>query len=533
VPRGVAQDELPRSGLPGLRWRQRGGGGTWVVSLAVPKQFRDRVVNRAGNPLTRLERSTGTDSLKQAKELYPKLMSQLRQELAERAGTALLESKQDAALRVVGGVYESSAAPEAIAQHNVALAFAQEFMNSASNLPLDKLQVLLEGHRALLAELARHEFAQAGLPLNETELPQAVASVKTAALAARDLHQARQEVGYLAEASPVGKQLSKAAAAPLPVSIFEIAEKKKERLSDRTYENLLRTCKNWQTIIGEVSLNSITSSHLNYFARTLNQPKPTGYGYSTDNANNEAARLRSLLKFYNEHQKDDSARITYPEWERIVVSGGERKQKVRLDKERATNKDDVKRLLDWAYLEEKDKYAWLYVLLIDNTTFRNEEACRLRWGEIICQDGIWCFDLDDAKTAAGIRRIPLNSRLLRYLLPLKGPDDEFVINNKWPLRRSPKDAVGNFLRKAKQTLNITTRINAHAFRHGAGGDLGYNQTEHIKKLLLGHAGNVTDHYTRHDWRKLREAVETIGTPWEPPSSYPPYPLEIRFTAPQP
>lgn len=78
MPRGVAQDELPRSGLTGLRWRQRGGGGTWVVSLAVPKQFRDPVVNRAGNALTRLERPTGTDSLKQVKELDPKLMSQLR-----------------------------------------------------------------------------------------------------------------------------------------------------------------------------------------------------------------------------------------------------------------------------------------------------------------------------------------------------------------------------------------------------------------------------------------------------------------------
>lgn len=90
-----------------------------------------------------------------------------------------METKQDAALRVVGGLYESLAAPEAI---------AQEFVNSASNLPLDKPKILLEGHRALLAGLARLDFAQAGLPLNKTELPQAVASIKTAALAARDLH---------------------------------------------------------------------------------------------------------------------------------------------------------------------------------------------------------------------------------------------------------------------------------------------------------------------------------------------------------
>jgi integrase len=115
------------------------------------------------------------------------------------------------------------------------------------------------------------------------------------------------------------------------------------------------------------------------------------------------------------------------------------------------------------------------------------------------------------------------------LLPLKGPDNEFVINNTWPNRKSPKDAVGAFLRKAKKTLGITTRINAHAFRHGAGGDLGYNHTEHVKKLLLGHSGNITDHYTRTDWLKLREAVEIIGTDWEPPAAYPPSPLVVRFS----
>lgn len=342
------------------------------------------------------------------------------------------------------------------------------------------------------------------------------------------MQEGREQIGFLAEPSPLGERLARAAAAPKPVSIFQVAEKKRGRLSERTYDNLIRTCRNWKAIIGDESLQSITASHLNYFARTLNQPRPDGYGYSTENANNETARLRSLLKFYNEHQKDDDARYPYPDWERIVPSAAERKQKVREGKDRATSKDDVKRLLDWAYLEEPDKFAWLYILLIDNTTFRNQEACRLKWGEVVNADGIWYFDLDDSKTPAGIRRFPLNSRLLQYLLPLKGPDDEYIVNNQWPHWKNSKDAVGNFLRKAKKVLGIEGRINAHAFRHGAGGDLGYNQTEHVKKLLLGHAGNITDHYTRQDWLRLREAVETIGTEWEPPAAYPPVPLTIRF-----
>ena len=92
--------------------------------------------------------------------------------------------------------------------------------------------------------------------------------------------------------------------------------------------------------------------------------------------------------------------------------------------------------------------------------------------------------------------------------------------------KNAKDAVGNFLRKAKKELGITGRINAHAFRHGADGDLGYSQTEHVKKLLLGHAGNIKDHYTQNDALKLREAVETE---WEAPAAYPPATLPIRFT----
>jgi hypothetical protein len=500
-----------------------------VVSLAVPLSLRDRVVNRAGKALTRLERSTGTDSLKRAKELYPGLMSQLRQELAQRSGAALLETKQAASLRVVGGVYGRLATPEALTRHTAALATAKAYAEQAAVLPVDELGAVVDQAKAFLAELARAGFAQQGLPLDATELPQAVASLQTAIKAASELQESRKHIGFLAEPTAIGEKLVKATTAPKPISIFQVAEKKKARLSERTYENLIRTCRNWKGIIGDVSLQSITSSHLNYFARTLNQPKPSGWGYTTEHANNETARLRSLLKFYNEHQKDDAARYPYPDWERIVPSAAERKQKVRHDKDRATNKDDVKRLLDWAYLDEVDKYGWLYVLLIDNTTFRNTEACKLKWGEVVNHDGIWYFDLDDFKTPAGIRKFPLNSRLLKYLLPLKGPDDEYIINNSWPHRKNSKDAVGNFLRKAKEELGITGRINAHAFRHGAGGDLGYNQTEHVKKLLLGHAGNITDHYTRNDALKLREAVETIGTEWEAPAAYPPLPLVIRFT----
>ena len=67
-----------------------------------------RVVNRAGKPLTRFERTTDTDSLKLAKELYPGVLIELNQELAEGSGS-ILETKKAASQRLVGELRGSAA----------------------------------------------------------------------------------------------------------------------------------------------------------------------------------------------------------------------------------------------------------------------------------------------------------------------------------------------------------------------------------------------------------------------------------------
>jgi len=528
VPRGRFSRDTPKSGLPGLLWRQRGNGGSWIVSLAVPRHLQHRVVNRAGRPLTRLERSAGTDSLKLAKELYPGILSELKQELAQRAGS-ILETKEVASQRLVGELYQQLAAPNRMSQHEAAMQAAGGVLNVAEQMSVTQLQGLVTELQGLLSALTTKTFADQGLPLDGDELPQAVPSLKTATLEARALQENRKQHGFFAQESELGARLASAASKPKPVSIFDVAKEKKSRISDRTYENLRSTCDRWKLIIGDESLESITSSHLNYFVRRLNAAKSDGgYGYCVENANNEGVRIRALIKFHNEHQKEDADRVVEPSWERIKETKAQQKEKVRKDKDKATDKDEVKRLLDYAYLKYDDKYAWLFVLLIDNTGLRNSEALGLKWKDVVQQDGIWFLDLQDSKTAAGIRRLPLNSRLLKYLLPLRGDDDEFIIKNKWPYWKNPKDASGNFLRQARKALGLDGRVNAHAFRHGAGGDLGYTQTEHIKITLMGHAGKQTDKYSRREWLELRKAVEYIGTDWEPPSAYPPHPLVVRF-----
>ena len=288
---------------------------------------------------------------------------------------------------------------------------------------VEQAQILQERSNQMTSML----LAKSGVPAETKEIPQIITSLRTALVAARDFHNQRRQLGVFAEESDLGKRLTAAAARPTVVSIHDVAKLKQTRLSSRTYENLKRACNRWKAIIGEDTLESITSSHLNFFARDLHDPKENGgYGYCVENANNDGMRIRSLIKFHNEHQKEDADRIPEPSWERIKESKAQQKDRTRKDKDKATKKDVVKLLLDYSYTTHQDKYAWLFVLLLDNTTLRNTEALSLKWRNVVQCDGIWFLDVQDSKTAAGIRRIPLNTRLLNYMLPLKGADDEYI-----------------------------------------------------------------------------------------------------------
>ena len=97
--------------MPGLLWRARSNGGSWVCSLSVPTELRERVVNTKGKPLTRLERSTKTDSLALAKRRYPEVMSALKAGLADQAAVRT-ETAAEKANRDICLLYTSDAADE-------------------------------------------------------------------------------------------------------------------------------------------------------------------------------------------------------------------------------------------------------------------------------------------------------------------------------------------------------------------------------------------------------------------------------------
>jgi len=488
----------PQSGIPGLLWRQRGNSGSWVVSLSVPTELRGRIVSSTGKPLTRLERSTKTDSLSLAKRRYSEVMAGLKGELEDKVGRSL-ETGVERAKRAVASAYIQQTSDQYLNQINqIRTEFSNAYPQAASFIG-----EFLDDWLHIVNSL----YLKADRQLTDKERREAGLSLSYAIKSARETNRTKAEQGLFAEQSDVDKMFRKVANAPRPESIDDVLELKRDELGERTFANLKTTIKNWKRIIGSNRLDSITAVNLNRFARYLKKPKPSGgNGFTTNAANDASVRIRSLIKTYNVNIADEASRLSWPEFEPIPLTTTERKE--RKLEVKSVDAEDAKKVLKYA--AENNQGAWRALLILCNSTFRASEVCSLRWGHVKELNGIVYFDLTDSKTVEGIRRFPLNSRLRMHLLPLRESDEQFIVNNTWPDWSRPKDGLGYFLSSAKKTLGIKGRVNPHSFRHAAGGDLGYHLPEHIKKKLMGHAGGLTDHYTREDMKVLADAVEFIG-----------------------
>jgi hypothetical protein len=104
--------------------------------------------------------------------------------------------------------------------HEAAMQAAGEVLNVAEQMPVTQLQGLVTELQGLLSALTTKTSADQGLPLDGDELPQAVASLKTAALEARALQENRKQHGFFAQESELGARLASAASKPKPVSIL-------------------------------------------------------------------------------------------------------------------------------------------------------------------------------------------------------------------------------------------------------------------------------------------------------------------------
>jgi integrase len=497
----------------------------WVVSLSVPTSLRATLRNSQGKPLTRLERSTGERDEARARRAYPKLLAELEGELLQKSRDAGVETTIQAAVeRAVGKIYQdvvedakSLSSVTALGRHlqssDATLAAQIAIKNSLLINKIDPQEEIRKKNAfSRIATWAGLRSKGLDFDINGAEIEIAEKSLRWALIEAGKYGEQVLERGYLAKETEEGKGLRKAAEKTNPITIWEVAQHKMQwnelsQSAKQAHDYALRA---WAKIIKQNALDAINTPNLNHFLEQLVTNGWNGKALSPESANGMATTIASLIK----HQSlRDGQERTKPIYRKIKTDKRAAKLQQR---DKATKKNDVRKALDHAYLNEKDRFRWLWLLLMDNTTLRVSESLALRWKDLIEIDGSWFFDLQFSKTAEGIRYVPLNDRLEQWLLPERGQDEDHVINNSWNQTKKPKDGAGNWTRSLEKKLNLVGRINPHAFRHGAGGDLGYELPEGLKKKLMGHAGGMTDHYTREDLAKLRVAANVIGTEWAPP-----------------
>ena len=509
MPRGNHNPTLPHSGLVGLNWRRRGRSGYWVVSKAVPLSLRSRLRTPKGKPRVRIELSTGEAELSKAAEHYGPLMAQIDALLAEAARIppridaangirASLASAYKCLAQVQSQKFPWAEQAKAAGQH-----MASKLTNAAEALEL------LTALKQTAVGLAAQKLEAQGVEPNQANLSQFFLPLPKVLEAAEAFKREEGSVGLLANHSPLGQSLLEIAGQPRELTISEVAQAKcREIRSEGGRSGYDLAIKAWGTLIDSHEIGSLTTENLNRFLQLLVTVGWSGKPVGADTANGMAQRLVALIKWLNQ---EDGGNRKVPIFKRRKKDQFAQRLQHR---DKATRKEEVQRVLDYCLKNGlKDKLLW--VLLVDNTTLRVGESLSLRWRDLVQKEGHWFFDLKNAKTPSGIRYVPLNTRLVQYLLPERGLDDEPVISNAWQQLKRPRSGPENWCQKIKKKLALQGTFKPHAFRHGAGGDLGYTQTEHTKKMLMGHKGGITDLYTRADLVRMAEAAEEIGTPWEP------------------
>ena len=428
------KNALPKSGLPGLVYRRRGNGGSWIVVVFVPTHLHSLLVNSKGKPLTRLERSTGTSDLKLAKARYAEIRTALQREIEQRSGSPLpsagagpdaagnaQELRQFRLNRVLGEslLKLSGDQVQHLQSEASARVWAEEILQS--NLSTQELQALVKHIRLLLLLLTEQLITDAGLPvLSEQDTALVAAGMRHTIEVAREEHRSKASVGVLHTPSPEAQQLQARATAAVPVTLDQLIRQGATDWSDGTARNYRGLFKRWMECIGDPSLKSLTTANLNRFARFLHLPKNQGgRGYGKDAANDAAYRLRSLISRFNAQLDAQQERIALPDIDAIPITQQDRKQR-RL-KSRTLAITDANATAIASYAAKQGPIFLHLVVLLRLTGLRCTEAATLRWDHIIEKDGFPLIDLLDSKTPDGIRLIPINQKLQRYLLPFK-PD---------------------------------------------------------------------------------------------------------------
>lgn len=191
---------------------------------------------------------------------------------------------------------------------------------------------------------------------------------------------------------------------------------------------------------------------------------------------------------------------------------GKKKEEKRL----AFKTEEVKKLYEFAISKRKHQVAYA-IKIAGLTGCRIEEVCRLKKSHIVAENGIQSLYIEEGKTDASIRKIPLHSSLKPLIDDLvKNADaDGFLIHtsggNKYGIR---SDSISKAFGRIKRELGYDARYVFHSIRKTVITSLQHNDVKPLViASIVGHeTGTVTfDIYSEGASAKQKlEAINTLS-----------------------
>ena len=227
-----------------------------------------------------------------------------------------------------------------------------------------------------------------------------------------------------------------------------------KELKDRTIDSMLSKIQHFNSFIKKENLDLNFHNVVKYIDSMSDKTAKTQQQY--------LLACSSIYKYLFKYDKDFIKKFKK---EQNPFLNHELSFKSRSMSYKALDKSDVVKLLKKS--EEKGYYDVRDMILIGMYTgCRIEEVCRLDKNSIIIEDGVKCFDIDESKTDAGIRKTPVHKDLEEHIdRMIKESKDGYLIKsnskNKYN-RRS--DNLSKKFGRMKKAMGFGGEHTFHSFR---------------------------------------------------------------------
>ncbi|WP_081135687.1 tyrosine-type recombinase/integrase [Halomonas sp. BC2] len=238
---------------------------------------------------------------------------------------------------------------------------------------------------------------------------------------------------------------------------------------------------------------------------------------STSTKKNHIHAGSSFHKWASKYDKDYKSRYDTRDNPFLghELPNDKKKGKKKEEKRLAFKTEEVKKLYEFAISKRKHQVAYA-IKIAGLTGCRIEEICRLTKNHIVAENGVLSLYIEEGKTDASIRKIPIHPSLKSLIDQLvKNADDGgYLIHssggNQYGIR---SDSISKAFGRIKRDLGYDTRYVFHSIRKTVITSLQHNDVKPLViASIVGHeTGTVTfDIYSEGaSAKQKRDAIETL------------------------